>query len=326
MRRLWIGANLVGEARLDTRYALVPILLALSGLAGCIGPAAEPEVGRLDVRRLPGESVQTDLLVDWAETLLAGRCMASGGYKFIVDWPYDDLPLPVGPFGSDDVETARTVGFGLRAGRASITEDPNQALVAGLSLARQAQYTAAMFGADTDQAKVTLPDGSVVSTGLSGCLADARRALFGQDLDGWFRLDVWASNAQEEILSQVLGSAEYGKALDVWRTCITDNGYATGDPVAARDLVAQAHGQLSADVAWQLERKIAVAAATCARQSSLVSIGQRLQTQITATVLARSPANAAEHERRRTTAIDKARQLRAELAFSAQPTEHKEGK
>lgn len=308
--------NLDGESlALKPPNPFVPILLALPGLAACLGPAAEPEVGRLEVRRLPGESAQSDLLVDWAETLLAGRCMANLGYEFVVDWPYDDISPSAGPFGSDDVETATMVGFGLRASRVPAEADPNQTLVARLSPNRQVQYTVAMFGAATDKVNVVLPDGSVLTTGLSGCLADARRALFGQDLDGWFRLDVWASTTQEEILSEVLASTDYGEALDVWRTCMTENGYAVGDPMAARDLAAQAYTRLAADLAWQREREIAVAAAACARRSNLVSVGQRLQTRITATLLARSQAVAAEHERRRTAAVDKARQLRAQLAL-----------
>ncbi|MFJ8151492.1 hypothetical protein [Streptomyces sp. NPDC094468] len=221
-----------------------------------------------------------DLRISDAEQRLIARCMARQGFRY---WSDSALSLaesrPLG-YVQDDVDWARTYGYGSRIAakedRARL-RNPNIAYRKGLPVDRRAAYDTALDGGrKTELLRAGVPGGGSVSKRSGGCDADAQRTLYG-DPATWFRLDSTASNLRPLYVGKLLHDRRFTAAVHDWASCMKRAGHPYPDPDAARQAARQHPAvQSRAEEArsFAAETRIAVADATCARQVSLKSVGR----------------------------------------------------
>jgi len=287
-----------------------------AGLAGCGGPPA-PAHGKLTLGQLPAAEASSDHLLQWSELVLAGRCMTDRGFDFAVDAAPPDVEAGAddSPYGRDDVAWAAQHGYGIGDPAAPAGEhaDPNHAYVEALSTRRQQEFTAALFGTRDDAVTTKTVDGLTLSTNRTGCLADARRALYGGDLDRWFRLDVWVDDLNQLIVARVHADPGYQQALAAWRECLQAKGFSAADPQSARADVLESYRRLPTEQARDRERAEAVADAECAAQHRLVAIGDQLHRAVTSEVVGDRRNDLDDYRKLRSGAVAQAVQLLADV-------------
>lgn len=210
--------------------------------------------------------------LDRAEQLLTERCMARHEQPY---WPGraprpDDMKS-VG-LVLDDVGWARRNGYGDRLDRAAELQrgkDRNTAYLKGLSSSERARWERTLFGPeDGPTTSVRLPMGGRTGTGLEGCLASARKELYG-DLGEWFRASRTAQGLTPLYADKVTRDPRYTTAVGWWSRCMRDKGFSYRTPQQIRDQLPDLNGSLSPDRAHRTQVRIAVAEATCARSTEL---------------------------------------------------------
>ncbi|MGI5242290.1 hypothetical protein [Dactylosporangium sp. CA-139066] len=271
---------------------------------------------------MPAVGAPADQLLEWAELLLAGRCMAANGFRFTVDWTapaVDDGVSAVRPYGSDDATAAAANGYGITAEMRLDKDDPNRSYRSALSPERRLRYDETFFGAGDDTTSADTADGLRYTTSRTGCLADARRALYG-DLDRWVALDVWASDLDAQIVPVVRADPAYRAALDVWRGCMSGHGFDLADPDAARAAALAHYRAATPGDAQEYERQLAVADAGCSQRSGLRATGDRLHQAQLARLAGARTGDAEEYRAIKTEAVRKAQSLRDDLRAAGGPS------
>src|SRR5690606_31617350 len=112
-----------------------------------------------------------------AEEQLVEQCMRDRGQVY---WPVVPALLP----GSDeerivDLPTRQAEGYGLASDDRPPSVGPSEG---------QPEFQRALFGDDQRHEELSLPNGTILSYPTSGCVADARAAIFG-DNRSWARVD-----------------------------------------------------------------------------------------------------------------------------------------
>lgn len=257
----------------------VPLALILVTVAGCSQPATGAAPGSDAAGgsggaqiKLPGEAKRSLYLAE--QTLIAG-CMRAAGFEYrVVPPPPQEAVLK--PYGNDDVEQARRVGYGIgspatpaRTGRGDGAGpiDANAAYVRALPPDGQARFQAALTGPpDGPTGSVVLADGTQVGFTLGGCAGTARNALYG-DADRYLTVATFVENLDTEIANRVLADESYASAVERWRACVRREGSEFRSPAAARDAAAAQPAR---------EKEIAVLSATCASETELVKTAERI--------------------------------------------------
>lgn len=281
------------------------------------GSGAQPVRPQLHLAHLPGVGATDDDLLQWSELVLSGQCMVHYGYSFYVDWTVDDSIPNFGamPYGTDDMALARKYGYGFGVqqalGTSGAKADPNRSYVATLTTKQQQAYTITMFGTGVDKIEVKTASG-VESTDRDGCLADARRFLYG-DLDTWVPLDVWVNNLDVDIVPRVQATKSYIAALGMWRTCMTAQGQPAESPDASRQRIMKLYQTETYADAWPVEQTVAVADATCTAQSKLLTVAKATHAQIVGQLQKARAADVKDFLTRKTQAVDRARKLLSQL-------------
>jgi hypothetical protein len=231
--------------------------------AGLAGPAV------LDLLTRTGSYEENEYRLRIAENLLVGKCMKAKGISYSSGV---DGPAPAG--GSEQVlrlEERRRDGYGLfksYSGKGQELPEAEQR-VRQLPPDQQAAYHKALMGsADTRQA-IQLPGGGEVGFPTTGCIAEARRRLFG-DLLVWARVAHVPSALDSRISQQVGTNPTYVKAERAWRGCMKGKGYAYQHPGDGYPgLQARYEKEGPSQRLRQQEIAIAVADAECARQAKI---------------------------------------------------------
>ncbi|MBB5869975.1 hypothetical protein F4553_003354 [Allocatelliglobosispora scoriae] len=293
------------------------VLVVAAGSAAYLFSGAQPSAaksGALHIGTLPDAGATESELIDWAELLLAGECMAAHGHEFTVDWVNDPsarIPMVV-PYGSSDIAAAQRDGYGWgparRAGGKGSYADANQAYTKTLTKPQEQRYTQDFFGDRQTVVTVKRADGAEVSTSSTGCLADARRTLFG-DLARWVPLDVRFSGIDGEVIPLVLAEPEVKASLAEWRACMGRAGHSVENPTDARDKARALYSAMEFEPAWAAERAMATADATCVVQSRLRTIGDRLQARHLKGLLRDSAGEIESYRTLRTGAVQRARSM-----------------
>ncbi|WP_329406320.1 hypothetical protein OG802_01370 [Streptomyces sp. NBC_00704] len=232
--------------------------------------AARPELGWAE-----------DLRISDAEQHLITQCMKAHGFRF---WDERRPSLaesrPLG-YVQDDVRWARTYGYGSRilaAEDRARLGNPNLVYRRTLSADRQKAYDLAMDGGREARVLSTeAPMGGRVTKQSGGCAGDAEKALYG-DPAAWFAADTTVSNLRPLYVGRLLKDGQFTRAVRAWARCMRDAGRPYADPAAARQATREHSAQQSpAEEArtFAAETRVAVADATCARTTSLRSVGQR---------------------------------------------------
>jgi len=220
-----------------------------------------------------------------AEERLVKRCMATAGFR------YDEEPMPVPPierrfpFLVDDVEWARTNGYG-RPGEAR--PRAIAAYIDALPPERQRLYGPTLLGAGK-QLSVELPGGQRLSASDQGCVATARRRLYG-DLPRWFKARKTSDKLIYAVYPAVRADRRFSGAMEQWSACIREHGYPVEGRGELRALVNERTKGKSVDATRAAERDATVAEATCA---STTGAGRTLR-ELEAEYLAKITA---EHRR-----------------------------
>ncbi|MFB6720713.1 hypothetical protein ACFCV3_11155 [Kribbella sp. NPDC056345] len=191
-------------------------------------------------------STEQKALLHQAEERLISKCMTAAGFR------YDEQALPAVsidrrfPFLIDDIAWARTNGYDRPAQK---RPDP---YLDSLSDERHAQYARTLLG-QGKQLSVELPSGPRLSASDRGCIAEARRELYG-DLPRWFVVRRTSDKLIFAVYADVRDDARFSTAMKQWSDCMRDRGYPVDNPGQLRGL-AKDRGT---------GRDTAVAEATCA--------------------------------------------------------------
>ncbi|KAA0930686.1 hypothetical protein [Streptomyces apricus] len=224
-----------------------------------------------------------------AEQRLISDCMRDKGFRYGLDLDTDGPRggVPERRFGSDDVAWARRHGYGLAeaarsgdgngSGKAAVAGNSPQArYVASLTPGRKATFDRALNGTDRAAIVVPAPGRGQIFTSADGCLADARRRLYG-DLRRWTEAKAAVVNLEYLTFDAVVKEPRYTKALADWHSCMKARGLAHSNSSEAIGAVAKENRSRTAGKAWKHEVTVAVADAECNRAAGLARTGIRLQ-------------------------------------------------
>ncbi len=263
------------QAGLALRASL--FCLITIAVAGCSQSATEDRSSSVLPAALSNEDKRSLLL---AEQALVSACMVKKGFEYRVIPPPPEATGTRPIFGTEDVAKARREGYGIDHTEEQHTDvpheansdgpprDPNAVYVQSLSPTENEAFDAALWGAaGSRQGAVTLPSGMQIGFPLTGCYSAARRKLYGKDLNRFMTVSTFVENLEGEITRRVRGDRRMIDRLKAWRVCVKTHGYHFQDPGEAIE---------AATVQSESERQIAVADATCARETGLVKAGKRL--------------------------------------------------
>ncbi|MER6186674.1 hypothetical protein [Streptomyces sp. NPDC001652] len=216
-----------------------------------------------------------------AQQRLIKRCMTRKGFDY---WEAERLSLEESRtlgWVTDDVAWADKHGYGSRIDakheRARLT-NRNVAYRAGLSDERRAAYDTALDeGIDAPVITAEVPAGGTVSKRVGGCVAEAEKHLYG-DRVAWFRAEKTAMGLQPLYVPQLMADKRFASALASWSQCMARSGHTYRTPQEARQAAVELGLKASPGKAFEAERKLAVADATCAKNTSLRSIGNERET------------------------------------------------
>lgn len=220
-----------------------------------------------------------ELRISDAQQRLIQHCMKDKGFRY---WEAIRLSLEESRnpgYVSDDVDWAREHGYG---GRIRAKEDrarlanPNGTYRATLTEARRTAYDSALDeGTGARIVSAELPSGGTVRKRVGGCVGESEQRLYG-DPETWFRAEKTVNSLQPLYVPKVLADKRFARALTAWSRCMERAGHPYKDPGAARQAGLRASGTSAS--AFERERTLAVADATCARDTSLRSIGEERET------------------------------------------------
>ncbi|MEV4374829.1 hypothetical protein AB0J71_47820 [Nonomuraea sp. NPDC049637] len=291
------------------------LVLACGLTASCAGRSSTPPPqGEGNVTR--ALTAADRIRLDQAESVLVQQCMARQQFRYWV--PPAPKAVERRPFEVvlDDLIWAKQYGYGglIRAeeNRQART-DPNIAYRRSLDKADLDRYLVALKGG-SDRRVVTakLPTGMTVQHALGGCEAHAKQELYG-DGQTWFRLDRFVSNLLPLYMPQVAQDRRYIAALAAWSTCMRKRGHAFRSPAEIRQTLPRLTDGLAPAQAHPVEVKLAVAEASCARESALGTTARSLAASYRAPVEARFADDLATHRALQRTALQRAVELVPDL-------------
>jgi hypothetical protein len=221
-----------------------------------------------------------ELRISDAEQRLVRRCMNRLGFAY---WEWHPLTLeesrPVG-YVQDDIAWAREHGYGsaidAKATWARL-HNPNGSYRRSLSDKRARAYDAALDGGpDTPVLSAEVPGGGTIRRRAGGCAREAEERLYG-DIGTWFRADKVADNLRLLYVPDMMRDQLFRKALRRWSACMRGSGRPYDDPGEAQETAREAIRDLTGAAfakAFKAEKDLAVADASCARETSLKSVGR----------------------------------------------------
>ncbi|MCP9946070.1 hypothetical protein LUX12_16685 [Streptomyces somaliensis] len=245
-----------------------------AGAGGPSGPSTAPAGG---VRPQP-LTWRQELRITDALQRLTRQCMNRRGFAYPEERALSlEESRPV-PFVQDDVEWARTHGYGgliaLKGERARRAH-PVGAYRRSLPPPRRAAFDVALDGGgEARLLRAPLPAGGEIRKRLGGCTEEAERALYGDPAE-WFRTSKVAMGLGSLYRDRLMRDPQLTAALEAWSRCMDEAGHPYGDPRAARDATKAATTRPGAGrvgEAFAAERRTAVADATCARRTSLRAV------------------------------------------------------
>ncbi|MDQ0955407.1 hypothetical protein QFZ24_009330 [Streptomyces phaeochromogenes] len=293
------------------RKAVISLLLVSAVITGC-GSAqrtsqstASPPAG--------GAQPLTDaeqLRISDAQQRLIGTCMKRQGFEF---WEAERLSLEESRtlgYVLDDVGWARKYGYGSRlrakdaAARAS---NPNLAYRKSLSEQRRQTYDKALDGGvDVPVIAVEIPGGGTVRKQMGGCVAESEKKLYGDPRE-WFRAEKTAGHLRSLYVPRVLTDQRFSAAQKAWSRCMKKAGYVYKDPGASRQSAIAQSDRAAEPKVFEAERELAVADATCARDTDLRPIGEERESHYIAQLRDRYGEALDTHSRVQHQALDRAK-------------------
>ncbi|MFB7210050.1 hypothetical protein [Streptomyces sp. NPDC056255] len=227
-----------------------------------------------------------------AEEVLAGRCMRRQGFEYYVVVPsagrsatHDADGKESFEYGIDDIAWATEHGFAQPsgAGTSGPVADKNARYVRSLPEAGRRKYTAAYVGDPSEHHIEAEVEGTVVGMSTTGCLATAKKALYGS-LEAWFRPHVIARNVGALTRRRVLADPRYLRAAQKWSGCMRSHRINASNPDDLRRKLGRRSTSESVRDAADPGRRWAVAEATCALRTKLTETARELDSEHDAAV------------------------------------------
>ncbi|MBU2668098.1 hypothetical protein KOI35_31770 [Actinoplanes bogorensis] len=186
-------------------------------------PAAPLTAAAVDLVTDSGTRPGRKVLTATAEEEVTRRCMAGWGEPYR---PY------VPPLATGDDEH-RLIDLPKRRARGYELSRPAEqpAAVPGTD---RASYHQALFGDSARDLTLTLPDRSTLSFPSTGCIAQARAALYS-DVLRWARVDSVPQILGNRLRGQVSSDPSLAAATHRWADCMRSNGFPYASPAAARE-------------------------------------------------------------------------------------------
>ncbi|MFC5144820.1 hypothetical protein [Streptomyces aureoversilis] len=222
--------------------------------------------------REPTEA-EKDVLHD-AEQRLLRDCMGEHGFEYRTAVRQ---PVPEArefPYVVDDTDWARRHGYGSDIERRLEEirrDDPNQRYFRSLPAGRRAAALAAANGERPTGLTVKTPDGLRLTRSTQGRRAEAERRLYG-DLGAWFQARSTMDALRQLRTGRVTADPAFAEAARPWARCMRAAGHDYADPAALRRALPPPEHPLPRE----REVALAVAEATCARESGLAVTARRL--------------------------------------------------
>lgn len=281
-------------------------------VVGCSKPTTTPKPTEHSAAPLSdGLDEDEHRLLSYAEGTLASRCMAKRGLRYVALMaPRDDRRRA--KWGTDDVSYARKEGYGVKKVSTVdrfVRDDPNAKL--NLAPDQQRTWDEAFFGTDATRIRVTLPDGDQYEAPGTGCLAEARKQLYG-DLQQQTRLFYYMQALRLAAANKVKADPAYLAAVDRWRSCMRSRGYSYPFPLKAIEdatLAYERAGPNGRARAHAREIQIAVADATCGKQSRVVAIATDRERLYQAQVISEQEGDVLAFQEMSATALQRAKTL-----------------
>ncbi|MFF5758545.1 hypothetical protein ACFY7A_24250 [Streptomyces longwoodensis] len=213
-----------------------------------------------------------------AEERLVHRCMHDQGWTYRETPPDDRAADDRGagrsfPYLVTDIAWAEEYGYGdaFTPATGTTPDDGDRAAPTRTGRAAPARtsadWTRALYGTGR-QVSVELPGGGRLSTSDRGCLASARKALYG-DLARWFPARRVSDNIDVFVRQHVRADDDFAAGVAAWSRCARTHGHDVASPGALRaELGRRTPGGTPAEAHAREVRK-AVVEATCARSSGL---------------------------------------------------------
>ncbi|MGW6529436.1 hypothetical protein [Streptomyces venezuelae] len=278
----------------------------LCALAACTAPAAEPAHRPTSPPRLTDAQLAR---IERAEGLLIQRCMARKGFQYTPVPPSVAQPTRGSGFVLDDIAWARAHGYGSRGlhePRGGKRQGPDRGYLRSLSAAHRARYSATLSGTASEGVLTAeLPTGGTLATARGGCRARAEEELYG-DRATWFRVSSTAMNLTPLWVPKLVEDTRFKKALGAWSACMRDKGHRYADPSEIRAALPALAKGLGKNKARAIETALAVAEATCARDSALADRARALKRTYFAPVRAKYREELALHDRLEAAALTRA--------------------
>jgi hypothetical protein len=268
------------------RKAVISLLLVSVVITGCDSAKAPPvKAGPPPTGAARQLTDAEQLRISDAQQRLIGACMRRQGFEF---WEAARLSLEESRtlgYVLDDVAWARKYGYGSRLqakDAAARAANPNLAYRKRLSEQRRQAYDEALDGGvDVPVMTVEIPGGGSVRKQMGGCVAESEKKLYGDPRE-WFRAEKTAGHLRALYVPRVLADKRFSAAQNAWSRCMKRSGYDFKDPGSSRrSAVAQSDRAAEPEV-FEAERKLAVADATCAKESDLRSIGEERESHYVA--------------------------------------------
>lgn len=222
-----------------------------------------------------------------AEDELVRRCMEKAGFQFRSSPPDQISADPEGKYqwGRDDVSAAQDQGYGLSRQGMDEEADPNLEYLESLTPTERERWDLAFSGHWENRITFKLPNGTEFSISGDGCLAEARRQIYG-DLRKYMQLNVALMQIAPDVDRLVAADPAYNEALASWRRCMNEKGYDFENPGDAVGAAAALYeSELDPASAKAGEVRIAVADAQCGVESGVVRVATRLEEKYTAQIL-----------------------------------------
>jgi hypothetical protein len=175
------------------------------------------------------------------------------------------------PLAADDPEYVSIHGYGLLDRLVQPEADAPE--LASLSSAQRKAYDRALKGGDyvgSTIVRIARADGSQALWDRASCLAQAERALFGDDLRyERARLVQEQQQAQDEEVAR--SDVDYMAGVDRFARCMQAHGLPYTTPRAGEFMLYEAHerGELSLDALGQQEIAVASVEASCRAAAKL---------------------------------------------------------
>jgi hypothetical protein len=212
-----------------------------------------------------------------AEARVTSRCMQGRGFRYPAAEALDRVPSAtpsrLGGLGRPlHLEEATRVGYGFRISPRPGTDPVERAsgrYLSSLSHAEQAAYQHALAPDGSRGVRVELSGGLVVGAASQGCVAEARKAVYGS-VQTFLRLAHVASEVPR-VADAAMRHRRVRAAVRAYSGCMAGKGIPVGTPMLAVKLAEERFGGTRPEIGpvSDAERDMAVADAICQQRTGV---------------------------------------------------------